>query len=458
MVSEASRRNVLIAAAFGSSLAPFMVSALIVALPSIGREFSADAASLGWVTSIFFLSAAVFLVPIGRIADLSGIKRMYTIGIGVYLLSALLCIFAADIRVLIAARFVTGLGAGMVFGTTIALVSLVHPEAERGKAIGINVTAMAVGFLLGFFLGGLLTFYTGWRSILMVTIPIEIIILWLVLTRIRGECEILRRGDPDIPGILLYGMTIFLLMAGFSIFPRPLGGWLFVSGLVSLLLFIAQERRSENPLLNLGQIFNNKTFVRANITALLFNTSNFGVIFLMSLYLQSVKGMDARVAGTILLVPIIFMAGLSSYAGRLSDRIAPRIVICAGTFVTCVSLFILAYIEPETPVFVIVIALILIGTGIALFQSPLVRALVSSVPREMYGLSSGMVETMRLVGMTLSIAIALIVFDLTGGGVPPGAAAMSSSVAGLHIIFWILFAISTGALITGAMVKKPVAA
>ena len=457
MVSDASRRNVLIAAALGSSLAPFMVSALIVALPSIGREFSADSASLGWVTSIFFLAAAVFLVPAGRIADLSGIKRIYTIGIGVYLLSALLCIFAPDIQALIAARFVTGFGAGMVFGTSIALVTLVYPEAERGKAIGINVTAMAVGFLLGFFLGGLLTFYAGWRSILIVTIPPEIIIIGLIMTRIRGECEILRRGDPDIPGMFLYGMTVFLLMAGFSILPRPLGGWLFASGLVSLLLFIVQEKRAKNPLLNLGEIINNKTFVRANIAALFFNTSNFGVIFLMSLYLQSVKGIDARAAGTILLIPIIFMAGLSPYAGRLSDRIAPRIVICAGALVTSVSLIILTFIEKGTPVFVIVIALILIGTGIALFQSPLIRALVSSVTREMYGLSSGMVETMRLMGMTISIAIALIVFALTGAGVPAGPGAIPSYLSSLHAIFWILFTLSIGALVTAAMLKKTAA-
>lgn len=454
MVSDVSRRNVLIAAALGSSLAPFMVSALIVALPSIGKEFSADAASLGWVTSIFFLAAAVFLVPFGRIADQSGIKRIYTIGIGIYLLSALLCISAPDIRVLIAARFVTGIGAGMIFGTSIALVSLVYPEAERGKAIGINVTAMAVGFLLGFFLGGLLTFYAGWRTILIVTLPLEIFIIVLVRTKIRGECEILRRGDPDYAGMLLYGMTIFLLMAGFSILPRPLGGWLFTSGLVFLLLFIAQEKRAKNPLLNIGQLFSNKTFVIANITALLFNTSNFGVIFLMSIYLQSVKDIDARIAGTILLVPIIFMAGLSSYAGRLSDRIAPRIVICAGAVVTSVSLIILTSLGKDTPFFVIIIALILIGTGIALFQSPLVRVLVSSVPREIYGLSSGMVETMRLMGMTISIAIALIIFDLTGGGVSAGSTAMSSYLSALRTIFWILFAVSVGALILAAMLKK----
>jgi MFS family permease len=458
MVSDVSRRNVLVAAALGSSLAPFMVSAFIVALPAIGREFSTDSSSLGWVTSIFFLAAAVFLVPLGRIADQSGIKKIYTLGIAAYAFSALLCVFAPSINVLIAARFVTGIGAGMIFGTSIALVSLVYPEAERGKAIGINVTAMAVGFLLGFFLGGLLTFYAGWRSILLVTLPLEIFIIWLIVTRIKGECEISLQREPDFPGMLLYSVTIFLLMAGFSLLPRSLGYLLIALGFISCAVFIVQERRSKNPLLDIRQLISNRTLVIANIAALLFNTSNFGVIFLMSIFLQNVRGIDARIAGLILLVPIIFMAGLSSVAGKLSDRIAPRIVICAGVAITSVSLVIFTQLEKETSLFVIIIALILIGSGIALFQSPLVRTLVSSVPRAMYGLSSGMVETMRLMGMTISIAIALIVFTLSAGDAPSGSIGSSSYFSGLHTVFWILFGCSIVALLISAMLMKPEAA
>jgi len=184
MASDTAKRNVLIASALGSSLAPYMVSALIVALPTIGHEFSADAASLGWVTTIFFLAAALFLVPFGRIADVYGVKKVFTTGIFVYFLSVLLCSIAPDIRFLIGARFITGVGAGMIFGTSIALLSLVFSESERGKAIGINVAAMSVGFLLGSFVGGILTFYTTWRMIFVVTIPVEIVVIGIILTRI----------------------------------------------------------------------------------------------------------------------------------------------------------------------------------------------------------------------------------------------------------------------------------
>jgi len=447
MVSDSSRRKVLLAAALGSSLAPFMVSAFIVALPSIGREFSSDAAMLGWVTSSFFLAAAVFLVPIGRLADRSGIKKIFTAGIGVYAFSALLVIFAPSVEALIAARFVTGIGAAMVFGTSIALVSLVYPESERGRAIGINVTAMAVGFLLGFFSGGFLTFYLGWRSIVAVLIPFELFIVWLILSRLRGECEISRQREIDPAGMVLYGTGMFCLMSGFAVLPRPAGSALLGAGLACIIAFIWQEGRMKNPLLAVRQLARNRLFVMANLIALLYNTANFAIIFLMSLYLQSVRGIDARVSGVILLVPILFMAGLSPYAGRLADRTKPEIVIGSGVAMTTLSLFLLTSLEQDTPMPLVLVALILMGSSIALFQSPLVRTLVGSVPREMYGVASGMVETMRLAGMTISISITVIIFTLAG-------AVSLADLSGLHTIFRVLLFISLGALVATFALRK----
>jgi MFS family permease len=454
MVSDASRKKVLIAAALGSSLAPFMVAAFIVALPAIGKEFSADSAMLGWVTSAFFLAAAVFLVPFGRLADRSGIKKIFTAGIVVYALSALLIIFAPTVEILIAARFVTGIGAAMVFGTSIALVSLVFPETERGRAIGINVTAMAVGFLLGFFCGGFLTYYLGWRSIVAVLVPLEIFIIWLILSRLRGECEILRQREIDLAGMVLYGIGVFCLMAGFALLPRPSGIALIVAGLITISVFAWQEDRAPFPLLSLRQIGRNRLFVMSNIIALLYNTANFAIIFLMSLYLQSVRSIDARYSGIILLIPIIFMAGLSTYAGRLADRIDPRIVIGSGVAATTLSLFLLTSLEKDTPMLLVLVALILMGSSIALFQSPLVRTLVSSVPREIYGLASGMVETMRLAGMTVSISIALIIFTIGGSSAPVAGAPSMEYLGSLHTIFWILLIISAGALVATLALRK----
>ena len=410
MTSERAKRNVLLASALGSSLAPFMVSALIVALPTLGHEFSTDVQGLSLLTNIFFIAAAVFLVPFGKIADARGVKKVFTLGIIVYLISAVLCIIAPDMQFLTAARCITGIGAGMIFGTSIALLSLVFPESEQGKAIGINVGAMSGGFLLGFLLGGILTFYFGWRTIFLLTIPVEILVIWLIFTRIKGECELVRKQNLDVPGMILYGLAIFFIMAGFSMLPHFNGIFLLGAGAVSLVVLLVREYRVDNPLIDLSSLGKNRLFVTTNLIVILFNASNFAVIFLASLYLQDIRNLDPRATGLILLTTVIFMVLLSPFAGRLSDRVAPSLVVGTGVVLSSAGLTIFTFLESGSSLLFVILALSLVGAGIAFCQSPLVRTTVSSVPKEMYGLASGMIETMRLLGMTLSITIAGIVF------------------------------------------------
>ncbi len=159
MASASSKSYILIISAGGSFLAPFMVSALIVAIPSIGLEFSMDAVAMSWLATAFFLAASMFLIPFGRAADIFGVKRVFTAGMYTYFFSALLAALAPSQWVLISARFLTGIGAAMIFGTSFALLSLSLSEKERGKALGINIAASWIGFSLGFLLGGLLTYY-----------------------------------------------------------------------------------------------------------------------------------------------------------------------------------------------------------------------------------------------------------------------------------------------------------
>lgn len=446
MVSDAGRKNVLTASVLGSALAPFMVSALVVALPAIADDFSADAVSLGWLTNVFFLSAAVFLVPLGRIADMHGVKKVFLTGLGVYVLSSLLSLLAPSLAFLIMARFVTGIGGGMIFGTSIALLSLAFPESERGRAIGINVTGMFAGFLLGFFLGGLLTFYVGWRSIFLMVIPVALAAMGLILLRIRGECELSRSRSADIPGMILYPLSLLLIMIGFTTLPRPAGVAVLAAGAAALAGFICWELRAGSPLLDPRLFSRNRTFARANLAAFLFNTSNFAVIFLLSLYLQDIRGFDARLSGSILLTTVVFMALFSPYTGRLSDRTAPRAVVGAGVVLSSLGLLVLAFLGEDTPVPVILVALAVMGAGFAFFQPPLLRTVVSSVPREMFGLASGMVETMRLTGMTVSIAITTIAYSLVLGTthVTPGVSV--GFLAAARSILWIFLGISLAAL------------
>ena len=437
----------LLASVLGSSLAPFMVSALVVALPAVADEFGAGASSLGLLTNVFFLSAAAFLVPLGRIADRSGVKKVFLAGLAVYLLSSLLSTLAPSLPFLIAARFVTGIGGGMIFGTSIALLSLAFPESERGRAIGINVTGMFAGFLLGFLLGGVLTFYAGWRSIFAVTVPVELLAIGIVLGLVRGECELSRRRGLDLAGMVLYPLSLLVLMTGFSMLPDLPGVAITGCGAAVLALFVLRELRTGEPVLDLRLLARNRTFALAALAALLFNISNFAVIFLLSLYLQDLRGFDARFSGLILLTLVIFMALLSAHAGRRSDRTSPRVVIGTGVALSTAGLLVLTFLDGTTPVPVLVLALAVMGTGFAFFQSPLLRTLVSSVPREMFGLASGLAETMRLVGMTASIAIATILLRGGIGGVHVTPAVLPGFVGAVRLTFWIFTGISLAALV-----------
>jgi predicted MFS family arabinose efflux permease len=276
----------------------------------------------------------------------------------------------------------------------------------------------------------------------------------LILLRVKGECALSRSRELDLPGLVLYSLSILLLMVGFSSLPRIAGSAFVAGGGLTLGLFILRERRTEKPAVDLRLFTKNPVFARASLTALLFNTSNFAVIFLLSLYLQDIRGFDARYSGTVLLTLVIFMALFSPYAGRLSDRRAPRAVIGTGIILSTAGLLVLLSLGEDSPLSAIVIALAIMGTGFALFQSPLLRTLVSSVPRDRYGLASGFAETMRLVGMTVSIAIATLVFGFTIGGVHVSPEIAPAFIAAMRLIFGIFLGFSLAALAVSLLLKR----
>jgi MFS family permease len=445
--SEPTKRIVLLTSALGSSLAPFMVSALVVALPTIGKEFSTDAVLLGWLTSSFFLGAAVFLVPIGGLADIHGVKRVFSIGIAIYGISALLCLLSPSATFLIAARFLTGIGAAMIFGTSIALLSLVFPPEERGKAIGINVMAMTLGFLLGFLAGGFLIFYVGWRGIFLFVIPVTLIVTALIRFRIPGECALARTRKPDRGGSILFGLMIFFFMIGCTLLPRVSGIVAIVFGTVFTALFIRWERNCNSPLLDLHLFSGNTVFLRANVVVLLAWAGSFAVSVLGSLYLQDVRGFDSRGAGVILLSQVIATIIFVPYGGRLSDRINPAIVASGGLIVLIAGLVPLIFISQVTPLPVVIAAYFLFGLGIAFFQPSLAHMLINAVGEDNFGLAGSMAESMRLAGITLSLAIMTIIFSLVLGGAAIVPAHISAFLSANRTIMLVFTAISVSGLI-----------
>lgn len=439
--NDVSKRAALIVATVASFVTPFMGSSLNIALPSIGREFSMDAILLSWVATSYLLAAAVFLVPFGRIADIHGRKRIFTYGTVVYTASSFLLAISNSAILLISFRITQGIGSAMIFGTGVAILTSVFPIQERGKALGINVAAVYLGLSLGPYLGGLLTQHFGWRSIFWASVPLGLVIIFLVLWKLKGEWAEAKGEKFDLAGSLIYGATLIAIMYGLSALPAIWAIWLILMGAFGVLVFVKWEMRVTSPVFNLRLFRNNTAFTFSNVAALINYSATFAVTFLLSLYLQYTKGLSPQNAGLILVAQPIVMTIFSPFAGRLSDRIEPRIVASIGMALTFVGLALFAFLSEETSLGFIITSLIILGFGFALFSSPNTNAVMSSVEKRFYGVASATLGTMRLTGNMLSMGIVMLLFVIYIGRVqitPEYYPLFLNSVKVAFIIFAIL--------------------
>lgn len=413
----ATKRAALFAASLASFVTPFMGSSVNIALPSIGQEFAMNAVVLSWVATSYLLAAAMFLVPFGRIADIYGRKRIFTYGMLIYTLSSLLSAFATSGSLLISFRILQGIGGAMIFGTGVAILTSVFPVGERGKALGINAAAVFLGLSLGPSLGGFLTEHFGWRSIFLAIVPLGLVTIAFILWKLKGEWAGAKGEKFDFTGSIIYSLMLIAIIYGFSVLPGPLGICLTLAGVLGILAFVKWEMKVESPVLDINLFRNNRVFAFSNLAALINFSATFAVGFLLSLYLQYVKGFGPGYAGLILVSRPVVMAIFSPLAGRLSDRIEPRIVASIGMTLITIGLCLLIFLNEKTTLEFIIASLLLLGFGAALFSSPNINAVMSSVEKRSYGVASGTVGTMRLVGQTLSMGIAMLIFAVYLGRV-----------------------------------------
>jgi EmrB/QacA subfamily drug resistance transporter len=414
-MDKKARLSASIVAGLAAFLAPFMGASVNIALPSIGREFGADAVQLGWVATAYILAAAVFLVPFGKLADIHGRKKIFLTGILVYTAASLLCALAETTWVLVGFRVLQGIGAALIFGTSVAILTSVFPPGQRGKALGINTASTYLGLSLGPVLGGLLTQQFGWRSIFLVNLPLGLIIIAFVLAMLKGEWAEAKGERFDLFGAGFYGLTLIGIMLGFSRLPQRTGFLLFAAGVVLAAGFVLREVKTDSPLLKLDLFRKNRVFAFSNLAALINYSATFAVGFFVSLYLQYLKGLSPRSAGLILIAQPVMMTVFSPFAGRLSDRIEPRIVASLGMAISSLGLLLLAFLRADTALTFVIASLAVLGFGFALFSSPNTNAVMCSVEKQFYGVASATLGTMRLVGQTLSMGIAMLIFGALVG-------------------------------------------
>lgn len=244
-----------------------------------------------------------------------------------------------------------------------------------------------------------------------------LIIIFLIFWKLKGEGHEAEKEKFDLTGSIIYSITLLLIMYGFSQLSTMRGVWLILPGVLGILAFVKWETRTESPVLDINLFRNNRVFAFSNLAALINYSATFAVTFLLSLYLQYIKKLTPENAGLVLVSQPIVQAFFSPYAGKLSDRTEPRIVASIGMALTAVGLFLFIFLDEKTSLGFIVASLILLGFGFALFSSPNTNAVMSSVENRLYGVASGTIGTMRMLGMVLSMGITILIFSIYIGKV-----------------------------------------
>lgn len=416
---EAHRGAILVVVCTALFLMPFMSSSVAVALPAIGREFSASAVELGLVATIYVVAIAIFLLTMGRISDIHGRRRLFLWGVTVFTLASLLICFSHSIEMVIGLRFLQGMGTAMINACTLAMVVAAFPDHERGRVLGISVASVYVGISLGPVLGGFLVTAFGWRSIFMLGVPLGGLCYYLAATRITHETKE-AAGEPfDWLGSAIYVAAIAsLTWGGASLTKHPWAIPAVLAGILFAITFVVVECRTAHPLLDMNLLFRNRVFAFSNLAALINYASTFGVTFYLSLYLQEVKGLSPRNAGLVLMVQPIIQACLSPLGGRLADRFSAGLVATVGMALCAVGLGLSATIGAATALTGIMGVLVFLGLGFAFFSSPNTSVIMGSVERRHLGVASAMTGTMRTLGMTSSMVVITVTFTIVMGNHP----------------------------------------
>jgi len=407
-------RSIILIIAVGTFMAALDASVVNIALPSISIYYGEPLYIIEWVVMSYLLVISSLLLTYGRLGDMYGHKKVYIGGFAVFSLGSLMCGLAPNIAVLILSRMVQALGAGMVMSMGPAIVTDFAPARSRGKALGVNATAVAVASAAGPVVGGVLTSHFGWQSIFYINIPIGIVSTVLAYRLIPGTWK---REDQsfDIKGAVTIFFALISILLPLSYIEKY--GWTnayiiaFLSvGFLILLLFVYIEKKVRFPMVDLN-LFKNRLFTMSNLSALINYMSQYFLMLLMPFYLQQLRGLTTSKAGLMLIpMPIATMV-VAPISGILSDRFDVRYISTAGMGLISTGIFLLSRLSLDSPDFHIMAALALTGLGTGLFQTPNNSAIMGCVPGNRRGIASGMLATMRNIGMVLGVAVSGAIFS-----------------------------------------------
>ena len=442
-----SQQKIFIAVLITSFMGPFMGSAINIAIPNMAGEFLVPAQELSWVVTAYLLGSVALIVPFGRLADIIGRRRLYVRGTAMVALTTFAGGLMPDAPSLVVCRFLQGLALATIFSTGMAMLVASHRPEERGRVIGYSAAATYIGLSMGPVLGGLITQYLGWRLIFFMAAFVQFMSA-ILASRVQDEWYGSRVGGMDWTGCLLYIAGSAMALLGLSAYAsHPAARWMLLAGLVLLAVFVLEQQKVKVPLVDVA-LFHNTLFAMSNLAALLNYSATFAISFLLSLYLQLIRGLDASLAGGFILLQPLVMALLSPKAGMLSDRHEPRIIASFGMTVTTLGIFGFSFLQTDTPFWLVGLNFAFVGVGFAFFSSPNSNAIMGAVAPRFYGVASSVLSLMRLSGQAVSMAV--VTFLLTVYARPVVSPEyLSSLLTGIQHIFLILsFSCAAGAAVS----------
>ena len=402
----------------GAFMAALDGSIVTVAQPSITRLFHTSPSATEWVALAYLLTLTALLAMFGRLADIVGRRPLYTLGFSVFIVGSALCGAAPNLPALIAFRVLQSVGAVMLQANSVAIVTAAAPESVRGRAIGIQGAALAVGLSLGPAIGGLLIGAFGWRSIFYVNVPVGIIgttLAALILPVDRFKDAGAKGHRFDYFGALVMAVALVALVLGLN--QGNSQGWsspfilgCFAVGLASIAVFIRIEKRHPAPLVDLS-LFRIPPWLWGNITGALSYAVMYGILYTVPYFYEDGLHKPASLSGLLTTPLPIGMMLLAPVAGRIYDKLGPRLPTVVGMAVTTVGTGALMLLDAHVSYALLVVSLLFIGVGMGIFTPPNNSSVMSASPRNRLGVTSGILNMSRSLGQSVGIAFAFTVLE-----------------------------------------------
>jgi MFS family permease len=416
VLSSRDEVSILFVTTVAGFLSTLMSTSVNIALPVIESEFHISAAMLGWIPLAYILTCGAGLMPAGQLSDLQGRKRVFLWGMVIFTLFSGAPALAPSAGWIIGLRLVQGAGAALLFATTTAMVTAAYPLERRGRALGLQISGVYLGMTLGPALGGIITHGVGWRGLFWVVFVLGTLNCLATLVLTRGiEWRAAEKVVFDKRGSAVYAVSLSLFLVGLSKLPGAMGAALLVLGAAGLALFMWWETKAVNPILPVSLLRHNAVFTFSNLSSLINYSATFAMTFLISLYLEYVRGLNSMTAGFVLVAGLFLQACTSPLSGRLVDRVPAR-AVASGSMVLCtVGLAGLAFVGNHTPYWLLILLLCVLGVGFGLFAPAITHAVMGSVEKRDLSVAAATLATVRLAGQNISLGVATLVLVLLVG-------------------------------------------